>query len=194
MHWLRMFHWCMVRLEKESGRRRRVSRRPTELDAAVFQITLEVSSSIYSVSFCVVSEEVLPCLALLRWTASAESVARASAVVCRIVLFEMFVYTPRLRAYAFVRRCTRKNTVPSREPPARRYRRFRTPNARTTYHRPRTPTTSATHMIRCRCRSRACARCPHVRSGSGSRPALSRSSRCPGYESCRRCHSRSAFC
>ncbi len=42
MHWLRMFHWCMVQLEKESGGRRRISRRPTELDAAVFQITLEV--------------------------------------------------------------------------------------------------------------------------------------------------------
>eukprot|EP00752_Nemacystus_decipiens_P001367 g1356.t1 len=42
MHWLRMFHWCLVRLEKESGQRKRVSRRPTELDAAVFQLTLEV--------------------------------------------------------------------------------------------------------------------------------------------------------
>ena len=42
MHWLRMFHWCLVRLEKEAGGRKRVSRRPTELDAAVFQLTLEV--------------------------------------------------------------------------------------------------------------------------------------------------------
>ncbi|CAM9215574.1 unnamed protein product [Scytosiphon promiscuus] len=42
MHWLRMFHWCLVRLEKDSGGRKRVSRQPTELDAAVFQLTLEV--------------------------------------------------------------------------------------------------------------------------------------------------------
>lgn len=48
MHWLRMFHWCLVRLEndRESSRKEldgRVSRRrPTELDAAVFQLTLEV--------------------------------------------------------------------------------------------------------------------------------------------------------
>ena len=42
MHWLRMFHWCLVRLEKESGGQKRVSRRPSELDAAVFQLTLEV--------------------------------------------------------------------------------------------------------------------------------------------------------
>eukprot|EP00903_Cladosiphon_okamuranus_P012628 g11814.t1 len=42
MHWLRMFHWCLVRLEKESGGPKRLSRRPTELDAAVFQLTLEL--------------------------------------------------------------------------------------------------------------------------------------------------------
>lgn len=54
MHWLRMFHWCLVRLEKEESaggedeklgvRRRQRQRRQrlTELDAAVFQLTLEV--------------------------------------------------------------------------------------------------------------------------------------------------------
>ncbi|CAM9452689.1 unnamed protein product, partial [Ectocarpus sp. 8 AP-2014] len=42
MHWLRMFHWYMVRQEKGSRGKRRSRRRPTELDAAVFQLTLEV--------------------------------------------------------------------------------------------------------------------------------------------------------
>ena len=41
MHWLRRFHWCLVRLEKESSGRKRVLRRPTELDASVFQLALE---------------------------------------------------------------------------------------------------------------------------------------------------------
>ena len=41
MRWLRVFHWCLVRLERDAGRRGRSSR-PSELDAAVFQITLEV--------------------------------------------------------------------------------------------------------------------------------------------------------
>lgn len=42
MHWLRMFHWCLVRLEREAGGGSKRSRGPSALDAAVFQITLEV--------------------------------------------------------------------------------------------------------------------------------------------------------
>lgn len=41
MRWLRVFHWCLVRLERDAGGRGRGSR-PSQLDAAVFQITLEV--------------------------------------------------------------------------------------------------------------------------------------------------------
>lgn len=41
MDWLRMFHWCLVRLEGEAGGIKR-ARAPSELDAAVFQLTLEV--------------------------------------------------------------------------------------------------------------------------------------------------------
>lgn len=41
MNWLRMFHWCLVRLEREAGGTRR-GQTPSELDAAVFQLTLEV--------------------------------------------------------------------------------------------------------------------------------------------------------
>lgn len=42
MHWLRMFHWCLVRLEREAGGGSKRPPGPSELDAAVFQITLEV--------------------------------------------------------------------------------------------------------------------------------------------------------
>lgn len=42
MHWLRMFHWCLVRLEREAGAGNKRPPGPSELDAAVFQITLEV--------------------------------------------------------------------------------------------------------------------------------------------------------
>lgn len=45
MRWLRMFHWCLVQLERDAGGRGRRSR-PSELDAAVFQITLEVCASL----------------------------------------------------------------------------------------------------------------------------------------------------
>lgn len=52
MHWLRMFHWCLVRLEREAvGGRRRLGAGPTELDAAVFQLTLEVRTTVVVVPF-----------------------------------------------------------------------------------------------------------------------------------------------
>ena len=42
MHWLRVFHWCLAGVEGENGGLGERGSRPTELDAAVFQLTLEV--------------------------------------------------------------------------------------------------------------------------------------------------------
>lgn len=45
MHWLRVFHWCLMGLEREGGVRGSRGSGPTALDAAVFQLTLEVKRS-----------------------------------------------------------------------------------------------------------------------------------------------------